>query len=108
MKGKTGDWLAVIGLEIHAQIASHSKLFSGSKVKFMAPPNQLVSFFDAALPGTLPVSTVTGKRLGLMYLALFTYCKVGQFDVPLESLLYKKAPLTVKRQMLAIGQTSQR
>lgn len=56
IKGQTGDWLAVIGLEIHAQISSHSKLFSGSKVKFMAPPNQLVSFFDSALPGTLPVS----------------------------------------------------
>ncbi|XP_038055251.1 glutamyl-tRNA(Gln) amidotransferase subunit B, mitochondrial-like [Patiria miniata] len=48
-------WESVIGLELHAQIASKSKLFSASKVQFMAPPNSLVSHFDAALPGTLPV-----------------------------------------------------
>ncbi|OWK15425.1 GATB [Cervus elaphus hippelaphus] len=49
------EWAAVVGLEIHAQIASNSKLFSGSQVHFAAPPNSLVSFFDASLPGTLPV-----------------------------------------------------
>ncbi|XP_059972318.1 glutamyl-tRNA(Gln) amidotransferase subunit B, mitochondrial [Mesoplodon densirostris] len=49
------EWAAVVGLEIHAQIASNSKLFSGSQVDFAAPPNSLVSFFDASLPGTLPV-----------------------------------------------------
>uniref|UniRef100_A0A8D0B246 Glutamyl-tRNA(Gln) amidotransferase subunit B, mitochondrial n=1 Tax=Salvator merianae TaxID=96440 RepID=A0A8D0B246_SALMN len=48
-------WAAVVGLEIHAQICSNSKLFSGSQVQFAAPPNSLVSFFDASLPGTLPV-----------------------------------------------------
>ncbi|OXB59159.1 hypothetical protein ASZ78_010758, partial [Callipepla squamata] len=48
-------WVPVVGLEIHAQISSNSKLFSGSKVQFAAPPNSLVSFFDASLPGTLPV-----------------------------------------------------
>ncbi|XP_010626217.1 glutamyl-tRNA(Gln) amidotransferase subunit B, mitochondrial isoform X2 [Fukomys damarensis] len=48
-------WAAVVGLEIHAQISSNSKLFSGSEVCFAAPPNSLVSFFDASLPGTLPV-----------------------------------------------------
>ncbi|XP_033071377.1 glutamyl-tRNA(Gln) amidotransferase subunit B, mitochondrial isoform X2 [Trachypithecus francoisi] len=48
-------WAAVVGLEIHAQISSNSKLFSGSQVRFSAPPNSLVSFFDASLPGTLPV-----------------------------------------------------
>nr|XP_058922697.1 glutamyl-tRNA(Gln) amidotransferase subunit B, mitochondrial isoform X2 [Kogia breviceps] len=53
-KGKR-EWAAVVGLEIHAQIASNSKLFSGSQVDFAAPPNSLVSFFDASLPGTLPV-----------------------------------------------------
>uniref|UniRef100_A0A8C3SJ65 Glutamyl-tRNA(Gln) amidotransferase subunit B, mitochondrial n=1 Tax=Chelydra serpentina TaxID=8475 RepID=A0A8C3SJ65_CHESE len=47
-------WVAVVGLEIHAQISSNSKLFSGSQVQFAAPPNSLVSFFDASLPGTLP------------------------------------------------------
>ncbi|XP_041905965.1 glutamyl-tRNA(Gln) amidotransferase subunit B, mitochondrial isoform X3 [Corvus kubaryi] len=48
-------WIPVVGLEIHAQISSKSKLFSGSQVQFAAPPNSLVSFFDASLPGTLPV-----------------------------------------------------
>lgn len=46
----------VVGLEIHAQIKSSTKLLSGSRVGFSAPPNSLVSFFDASLPGTLPVS----------------------------------------------------
>ncbi|XP_078533050.1 glutamyl-tRNA(Gln) amidotransferase subunit B, mitochondrial [Lissotriton helveticus] len=48
-------WKAVVGLEIHAQISSNSKLFSRAHVQFAAPPNALVSFFDASLPGTLPV-----------------------------------------------------
>lgn len=50
--------VGVVGLEIHAQINSKTKLFSGSPVGFSAPPNSLVSFFDASLPGTLPVSDV--------------------------------------------------
>lgn len=48
--------VGVVGLEIHAQIKSNTKLFSGSPVCFSAPPNSLVSFLDASLPGTLPVS----------------------------------------------------
>ncbi|XP_072112165.1 glutamyl-tRNA(Gln) amidotransferase subunit B, mitochondrial isoform X3 [Mobula birostris] len=48
-------WEAVVGLEVHAQLCSNSKLFSGSQVQFTAPPNSLVSFLDASLPGTLPV-----------------------------------------------------
>lgn len=47
----------VIGLEIHAQINTKSKLFSASPTAFGAPTNTQVSIFDAALPGTLPVST---------------------------------------------------
>lgn len=47
--------VGVVGLEIHAQIHSNTKLFSGSSVRFSAPPNSLVSFLDASLPGTLPV-----------------------------------------------------
>uniref|UniRef100_A0A672LKM1 Aspartyl/Glutamyl-tRNA(Gln) amidotransferase subunit B/E catalytic domain-containing protein n=1 Tax=Sinocyclocheilus grahami TaxID=75366 RepID=A0A672LKM1_SINGR len=47
--------VGVVGLEVHAQIQSTSKLFSGSRVRFLAPPNSLVSHFDASLPGTLPV-----------------------------------------------------
>lgn len=50
--------VGVVGLEVHAQINSSTKLFSGSPVRFSAPPNSLVSFFDGSLPGTLPVSDV--------------------------------------------------
>ncbi|XP_042323108.1 glutamyl-tRNA(Gln) amidotransferase subunit B, mitochondrial isoform X2 [Sceloporus undulatus] len=52
---RDAPWAAVVGLEVHAQICSNTKLFSGSQVQFAAPPNSLVSFFDASLPGTLPV-----------------------------------------------------
>ncbi len=55
VKGKTGDWEIVIGMEIHAQIIAESKLFSGSPTKFGAAPNSQVSFVDAAMPGMLPV-----------------------------------------------------
>ena len=55
IKGNTGDWEFVIGLEVHAQVASKSKLFSGSSVEFGAEPNSHVSFVDAAMPGMLPV-----------------------------------------------------
>ncbi|XP_069044428.1 glutamyl-tRNA(Gln) amidotransferase subunit B, mitochondrial [Lepisosteus oculatus] len=55
IKSDPRQLVAVVGLEVHAQIHSKSKLFSGSHVKFSAPPNSLVSFFDASLPGTLPV-----------------------------------------------------
>lgn len=51
------EWQAVIGLEIHAQIASASKLFARVSTKYGAPPNTQVSVFEAAHPGTLPVST---------------------------------------------------
>jgi len=55
LKGDTGDWEVVIGLEIHAQIISQSKLFSGAATKFGAGPNTQVSLVDAAMPGMLPV-----------------------------------------------------
>ena len=55
IKGATGDWEIVIGLEIHAQITSNSKLFSGSATNFGAEQNSQVSFVDAAMPGMLPV-----------------------------------------------------
>ncbi|MCF6327240.1 MAG: Asp-tRNA(Asn)/Glu-tRNA(Gln) amidotransferase subunit GatB [Devosiaceae bacterium] len=53
--GATGDWEMVIGLEIHAQVSSQSKLFSPSSTEFGQPPNSNVSFVDAAMPGMLPV-----------------------------------------------------
>ena len=55
IKGNTGEWEIVIGLEVHAQITTESKLFSGAPVKFGAEPNQNVSFIDAGMPGMLPV-----------------------------------------------------
>jgi aspartyl-tRNA(Asn)/glutamyl-tRNA(Gln) amidotransferase subunit B len=53
--GRTGEWEIVLGLEIHAQVASKSKLFSGAAVGFGAGPNEQVSLVDAAFPGMLPV-----------------------------------------------------
>ena len=55
MSGATGPWEIVIGLEVHAQVNSKSKLFSGSSTTFGAPPNSHVSLVDAAMPGMLPV-----------------------------------------------------
>ena len=55
LKGKNNDWEIVIGLEIHAQIKSNSKLFSSSPTKFGSKPNSQVSLVDAAMPVMLPV-----------------------------------------------------
>ena len=55
IEGATGPWEIVLGLEVHAQVASKAKLFSGAAVGFGAGPNEQVSFVDAAMPGMLPV-----------------------------------------------------
>jgi aspartyl-tRNA(Asn)/glutamyl-tRNA(Gln) amidotransferase subunit B len=55
IQGATGEWEVVIGLEVHAQVTSQSKLFSGSATAFGAEPNSQVSLVDAAMPGMLPV-----------------------------------------------------
>jgi aspartyl/glutamyl-tRNA(Asn/Gln) amidotransferase, B subunit len=55
IKGATGDWEIVIGMEIHAQVSSQSKLFSGASTEFGGEPNDHVSLVDAAMPGMLPV-----------------------------------------------------
>jgi aspartyl-tRNA(Asn)/glutamyl-tRNA(Gln) amidotransferase subunit B len=55
LNNKFSQYESVIGLEVHAQIASKSKLFSSSGTSYTSPPNSEVSFFDTALPGTLPV-----------------------------------------------------
>lgn len=55
IKGETGDWEVVIGLEVHAQVTSNAKLFSGAATAFGAEPNTQVSLVDAAMPGMLPV-----------------------------------------------------
>ncbi len=54
IRGRTGDWEIVMGLEIHAQVASKAKLFSGAAVGFGAGPNEQVSLVDAGFPGMLP------------------------------------------------------
>ncbi len=55
IKGATGDWEVVIGLEVHAQVTSRAKLFSGASTAFGGEPNSHVSLVDAAMPGMLPV-----------------------------------------------------
>ncbi|GGL66940.1 Asp-tRNA(Asn)/Glu-tRNA(Gln) amidotransferase subunit GatB [Wenxinia marina] len=55
ISGATGDWELVIGLEVHAQVASRAKLFSGASTQFGAEPNSNVAFVDAGMPGMLPV-----------------------------------------------------
>ncbi len=55
IKGATGDWEIIIGLEVHAQVTSKSKLFSGSSAEYGGEPNDHVSLVDAAMPGMLPV-----------------------------------------------------
>ncbi len=55
VRGASGDWEVVIGLEVHAQVASRAKLFSGASTEFGGAPNDHVSLVDAAMPGMLPV-----------------------------------------------------
>ncbi|WP_374311959.1 Asp-tRNA(Asn)/Glu-tRNA(Gln) amidotransferase subunit GatB [Dongia sp.] len=55
IEGRTGKWEVILGLEVHAQVISHSKLFSGAATNFGAEPNTQVSLVDAGFPGMLPV-----------------------------------------------------
>src|SRR6201993_4385569 len=55
IKGSTGDWEVVIGMEVHAQVNSQAKLFSGASTEFGGEANAHVSLVDAAMPGMLPV-----------------------------------------------------
>src|SRR5580704_2312760 len=55
LQGRSGTWEVIVGLEVHAQVISQSKLFSGAATAFGAEPNTQVSFVDAAFPGMLPV-----------------------------------------------------
>src|ERR1700745_3190725 len=72
IRGSTGDWEVVIGMEVHAQVTSNSKLFSGASTAFGGEPNSHVSLVDAAMPGMLPVineecirqAVLTGIALG--------------------------------------------
>ncbi|MFQ5970800.1 MAG: Asp-tRNA(Asn)/Glu-tRNA(Gln) amidotransferase subunit GatB [Alphaproteobacteria bacterium] len=62
IEGRTGAWEVVVGMEIHAQVISDAKLFSGAATKFGAAPNSQVSLVDAAMPGMLPVINVECVR----------------------------------------------
>src|ERR671919_192805 len=55
LKGADGDWEVVVGMEVHAQVTSNAKLFSGASTEFGGAPNSHVSLVDAAMPGMLPV-----------------------------------------------------
>ena len=55
IEGSTGAWEVVVGLEVHAQVTSQAKLFSGASTEYGAAPNSQVSVIDAAFPGMLPV-----------------------------------------------------
>src|SRR5215216_154562 len=55
IKGATGDWEVIVGMEVHAQVTSRAKLFSGASTAFGGAPNSHVSLVDAAMPGMLPV-----------------------------------------------------
>ena len=61
--GATGSWEVVIGLEVHAQVSSKAKLFSGAATAFGGEPTSHVSLVDAAMPGLLPVSRCHGKAV---------------------------------------------
>ncbi|XP_041359895.1 glutamyl-tRNA(Gln) amidotransferase subunit B, mitochondrial-like isoform X2 [Gigantopelta aegis] len=104
---RKSKWKSVIGLEIHAQILSKSKLFSGSSTKYGAPVNTQVSFFDAALPGTLPVLNRRCVEAGVLTaMALNSKInKISKFDR--KHYFYADLPsgyqITQQRQPLAVG-----
>ncbi|KAK7469596.1 hypothetical protein BaRGS_00036386 [Batillaria attramentaria] len=75
----SSEWKSVVGLEIHAQIATSSKLFSGAATKFGEPINSQVSPFDAALPGTLPVLNKECVKAGILT-ALALGCTVNRMS----------------------------
>ena len=59
IKGETGEWEVVVGLEVHAQVVSNAKLFSGAATAFGAEPNTQVSLVDAAMPGIAASTRLT-------------------------------------------------
>uniref|UniRef100_T1GS12 Aspartyl/Glutamyl-tRNA(Gln) amidotransferase subunit B/E catalytic domain-containing protein n=1 Tax=Megaselia scalaris TaxID=36166 RepID=T1GS12_MEGSC len=77
---KSKEWKTVVGLEVHAQIQSNSKLFSGSQISFNAPLNSRVSLFDAAIPGTLPVLNERCVEAGIKTASALN-CKVNSLSM---------------------------
>src|SRR5215813_10644341 len=83
IKGATGDWEVVIGMEVHAQVTSNSKLFSGASTAFGGDPNSHVSLVDAAMPGMLPVINEECVRQGYQ-ISQYKSPVVGEGEVIVE------------------------
>ena len=100
-------WEAVIGLEVHAQIAANSKMFSSAPTSFNKPVNSQVSYFDAAIPGTLPVLNRKCVEAGIATsLSLGSHLnQVSYFDR--KHYFYSDLPagyqITQQRRPLAVG-----
>src|SRR5258707_2233424 len=92
LAGRSGEWEVVVGLEVHAQVVSQAKLFSGAATAFGAEPNTQVSFVDAAFPGMLPVinrfcveqAVKTGLALGAQINLMSVFDRKNYFyaDLP--------------------------
>ena len=67
MSGETGGWETVIGLEIHAQLSTQSKIFSGSATAYGAPPNAQANLVDLGYPGVLPVLNAAAVRMAVKF-----------------------------------------
>ncbi len=80
LSGRTGDWEIVIGMEVHAQVLSNAKLFSGSSAVFGASPNHHVSLVDAAMPGMLPVINAACVKQAVIT-GLGLNAKINKFSV---------------------------
>lgn len=74
---RSGKWQSVVGLEVHAQLNTKSKLFSGAENTFGGLVNNCVSLFDAAIPGTLPVLNQKCVKLGVLT-ALALSCEINE------------------------------
>ena len=92
IEGATGPWEVVIGMEVHAQVTSNAKLFSGASTEFGGEPNSHVSLVDAAMPGMLPVINEALHRPGHPHRARAEGQDQSQLDLrPQELLLSRSA-----------------
>ena len=81
IEGATGPWELVIGLEVHAQVVSKAKLFSGASAEYGAEPNSQVSFVDAAFPGMLPALNGGTWTTALVSGAILGAVAYGTYDM---------------------------